>query len=211
MRCAIRAAMLLLAGVSGVACAESRDPKAEEVIARARTTQSTYTIYWRIRVADTSSKPEYAWAATFRRGPLVRMENLEARAVADCNAGTGTQYHLTINNDYLVGSKVAKRYCGINEDRKISSTRWLGQKESEIGLVDEVQVVNQDGTNTYLITGAGEIVSVISTFRGSNVAVVAEPMVFERSVPAGDLFSRRSLASSMVPKKLQSQASRAEH
>jgi hypothetical protein len=206
---AIFAAMLLSATASDIAFAEPLDPKAEEVIARARTPESTYTIFWRVRIADPSSKTEYAWGATFRRGSFVRMEDLRWRVVADCSAGTGTQYHLSIGNDYLTGSKVAKRHCGINEDRKLSA-RWLGQQESKFGLVDLVQVVNQDGTDTYQVTAAGEVVGVTSTYRGSNVTVVAEPTSFERSLPDGDLFSRRSLATSMVPKKVQSEGSRSE-
>ena len=207
MRQAIMVALFLAATANGVTAAEPLDAKAEEVITRARTTASTYTIFWRVRIADPSSKTEYAWGATFRRGPLVRVEDLSWRAVADCAADTGTQYRLSIGNDYLVGSKVAKRNCGINEDRKISA-HWLGQKESKFGLVDVVRVVNQDGTDTYQVTAAGEVVGVTSTFRGSKVAVVAEPRSFERGVPDGDLFSRRSLATSMVPKKIQNQGSR---
>ena len=210
MRRAAFAVVLLSATAGDIACAQPLDPKAEEVIGRARTTEATYTIFWRIRTASPSTKPEYAWSATFRRGPLVRMEDLGGRVVADCAAGTGTQYNLSIAlNDYTVGSKVAKRHCGINEDRKISS-HWLGQRESAYGLVDVVRVIHQDGTDTYEVTTAGEVVGVTSTLGGSKIVAVAEPMSFERSVPEGDLFSRKSLATSKVPKIIQNRGSRAE-
>jgi len=205
------AATMLLAAIAGdITQTEPIDSKAEEVIARTRTIASTYTIYWRVRIAGNSLEPEYAWGATFRRGALLRVEDLRSRAVADCSSGTGTQYYHSVGrNDYSVGRKIAERYCGIDADRKIRSTRWLGQKDSKFGLVDELRVVDEDGTFTYQVTAAGEVVGVTSVFRGSTVAVVAEPMSFEHNVPAGDLFTRTSLATSKVSRAIQSQGSRA--
>ena len=204
-------ATILLAAITGdLIPTLPVDARAEEVTARTRTTESTYTIYWRVRIAGKSSEPAYAWGATFRRGSLLRVEDSRSRAVADCSVGTGTKYYHSIGrNDYSVGRKVAERYCGIDADRKVVSISWLGQKDSKYGLVDEVRVVDEDGTFDYQVTAAGEVVGVTSTFRGSTVAVVVEPMSFEHNVPAGNLFSRTSLATSKVAKAIQSQGSRA--
>lgn len=204
-------ATILLAAIAGDAKPTALlDPKAEEVIARTRASQSTYTIYWRVRSAGKASEPYYAWGATLRRGSLLRVEDTRWRVIADCAAGTGTSYYHSIGrNDYTVGRKVAAQYCGIDADRKTRSTQWLRQKVSNFGLVDEVRVVDEDGTFDYLVTAAGEVVGVTAIYRGSTDAVVVEPMSFEHTLPTGDLFSRMSLARSVVPKVVQSRGSRA--
>lgn len=209
---AIPAALLFVATI-GNAAQPALDPKAEAVIERTKTTPATYTIFWRVIYSQGSGgSPEYDWGATFRKGPLVRVEDLKRRAVADCAAGTGTSFYLSIGrNDYESGKKIAKTYCGIDTDRKIRSTRWLGQKSSNFGLVDEVEIIDEDGTFTYQIAPAGELVGVTTSWRGSKDTVVVEPMSVEYAVPAGDLFSRMSLANSKVPKAIQSRASRADN
>ncbi len=188
------------------------DLKAEDVIARSRTTTAVYTIYWRVHYSQGSvGSPEYAWGATFRKGPLVRVEDLKRRAVADCAAGTGTSFYLSIGrSDYESGKKIAQRYCGIDTDRKIRSTRWLGQKPSKFGTIDEVEIVDEDGMFVYQIAPAGELVGVKTSWRGSKDTVLVEPMLIEYGLPSGDLFSRMSLANSKVPKTIQSRASRAD-
>ena len=202
------AGVLLVSAVGHAALPLSIDPKAEEVIARSRTTTATYTAYWRVRYSG-PGKPDYAWGATFRKGSLVRVEDVQSRAVADCATGKGTEFSLGVGrDDYQIGKKVAQRYCGIDADRKIRSARWLGQKPGKFGPVDEVQIVDEDGTFTYQVGPGGELIGVTSKWRSTNYLVVAERMSFEYGVPEGDLFSRLSLASSKVPKLIQSRGSR---
>lgn len=204
--------MLLVVATGHAAPPGSIDPKAEEVISRSRTTTATYTIYWRVRYAEGAGKPDYAWGATFRKGSLVRVEDVQSRAVVDCAAVKGTQFNLGVGRDnYQIGKKVAQKYCGIDADRKMRAARWLGQKPGKVGLVDEVEIIDEDGTFTYQVAAGGELVGVTSKSRGTNFMVVAEPMSMEYGVPAGDLFSRMSLARSQVPKTVQSRASRAEN
>ena len=205
--------LLLFVATIGNAARPVLDPKAEEVIARSRTTPTTYTIFWRILYSQGSGgSPEYSWSATFRKGPLVRIEDSRWRAVADCAAGSGTRFYVSIGrNDYESGKKIAQAYCGIDIDRKTRSTRWLGQKPSKFGLVDEVEIVDEDGTFTYQVAPAGELVGVTTSWRGGKETVVAEPMSIEYDLPTGDLFSKMSLANSWVPKAIQSRASRAEN
>ena len=208
---AISAASLFVATI-GNAAPPALDPKAEAVIERSRTTTATYTIFWRVIYSQGSGTPDYAWGATFRKGSLVRAEDLGSRAVADCTAGTATQFAVSIGqHDYQIGKKIAQRYCGIDADRKVRSTRWLGQKPSKFGLVDEVEIVDEDGTFTYQVAPAGELVGVTTSWRGSKDTVVVEPMSIEYAVPGGDLFSRMSLANSKVPKTIQSRASRSDN
>jgi len=209
---AILAGVLLISATGYAAPVRSIDPKAEQVISRSRTTAATYTIYWRVRYSEGSGTPDHAWGATFRDGPLLRVEDVRSRAVADCAAVKGTQFDLSVGrDDYQIGRKVAQRYCGIDADRKVRSARWLGQKPGTFGLVDEVEIVDEDGTFTYQVAAKGELVGVASTWRGTNSTSVAEPMLIEYGVPTGDLFSRLSLASSKVPKAIQSRGSRPGH
>jgi hypothetical protein len=189
--------------------AESLDPKAEEVIARTRATTATYTIYWRVGGTDGSSKPDYNWAATFHRGSLHRFESKAWRVVADCAAGTGTKFYVSMGgHDYSTGAKIAKQYCGINADRDVLSSVWLGQKEGKFGEVDEIRIVDRDGTSTYQVTADGIVVGITTGEPGTNYVAVVEPIALERDLPSGDVFSRKSLASSFVPKVIQSQGSR---
>ena len=205
--------LLLFVATTGNAARPVLDPKAEEVIARSRTTPKTYTIFWRIHYSQGSGgSPEYSWSATFRKGPLVRIEDNRWRAIADCAAGRGTRFYVSFGrNDYESGKKIAQAYCGIDTDRKIRSTRWLRQKPSKFGLLDEVEIVDEDGTFIYQVAPDGELVGVTTSWRGSKDLVVAEPMSIEYGLPTGDLFSRMSLAKSHVPKTVQSRASRAEN
>jgi hypothetical protein len=204
--------MLLIAAAGHAAPPTSIDPKAEEVITRSRTADVTYTIYWRIEYSDGSGTVDHAWGATFRKGSSVRVEDVDSRAVADCAAVTGTQFNLGVSRaDYQLGKKVAQRYCGIDSDRKVRSARWLGQKPGKFGPVDEVEIVDEDGTFTYQVGSKGELLGVVSAWRGFKSLTVAEPMSIEYAVPGGDLFSRKSLASSKVPKIMQGKGARAEH
>ncbi len=203
---------LVAANPVGVAsAADIVDPKAEEVVARSRTTTATYTIYWRVQISDGGAKPNFAWGATFRKGTLVRVEDTGSRAVADCATMKGFQSVVSIGNEHSNGHKIAQHFCGIDSDRRVRSARWLGQKQGEFGLVDEVQIIDEEGTFIYQVAADGALMGVSSTSRVSGFVVVAEPMSFDLRVPAGDLFSKMSLASSRVPKVIQSQASRPIH
>jgi hypothetical protein len=201
----------VLAALAGASSAESIDVKAQEVIDRSRSSTATYTVYWRVRSTERLGKPDYSWAATFSSGSRRRVENGTGRVVVDCAAGTGLQFVPGIGTgQYLGGKKVAQRNCGINAEFPIRLAKWLGQKESKFGLVDEVEVTDQEGTATYLVTAAGEIVGSTSTYAGSKYITVAEPMHFDRSVPSDKIFSKASLSNSSVPRSIQSRASRPE-
>ena len=201
----------MMAGATSADTSGPIDAKAEAVIARSRNSTVTYTIYWRVSSSNAGGKPDYAWAATFRKGSLARLEDVQSRVVADCAAGTGTLFDLGVgHDDYRVGKKVAQAHCGVNSDRRVRSTRWLGEKDGKFGRVDEVEIVDEDGTFTYQVGADGALLGVMSRMRGSQKITVAEPMKFERTVPSGDIFSRLSLANSKVPKQAQSRAARAE-
>lgn len=188
------------------------DPKAQEVIQRTKSSKATYTIYWRNYGLDGGAKTDFAWGATFRQGPLLRYESRDKRVVADCAAGTATRYYDSIGrNEYSSGPKIAKSYCGIDSEFRILSSRHLGQTDSKYGLLDKIRVADRDAVHVYLVTSGGEIVGISSNYQGSKYTIIAEPMSLERSLPTGDLFTRKSLTSSAVPKAIQSRASRPEN
>ena len=206
---AITAALVLAPLSQSQASTPALDPKAQEVVLRTRSSNTTYTIYWRSYGADGGAKTDYAWGATFRQGPLLRYESRDKRVVADCAARTATRYYESIGrNEYSSGPKIAKAYCGIDSELGIVSSRYLGQTESKFGMLDKITVADRDGTHIYLVTSGGEIVGVSSNYQGSKYTIIAEPMSFDRSLPAGDLFSRKSLTSSKVSKAIQSRGSR---
>jgi hypothetical protein len=208
---AIAAALLVATTASTAASGGSLDPKADEVIARSRAATSTYAIYWRVRTTSGVKDVDHAWGATFRQGSLVRVEDARSRAIADCATMKAAQFSISIGrSEYSNGPKIAKRYCGIDADRKVRSARWLGQKQGQFGLIDEVEVIDEDGTFTYQVASGGELVGITASYRGSGYEIVAEPMSIERNIPAGDLFSRSSLTQSRVPKLIQNQGSRPE-
>ena len=188
--------------------AERLGPKVADIIERTRTSTSTYTVYWRVRGTDGFAKPDYSWAAVFQAGPLRRVENKDGRVIVDCAAGTGVQFLPSIGHgEYSHGPKIAKRNCGIDTEHPILSAEWLGQRQTKFGLVDEVRIVRKEKTSTYEVTSAGELVGMTASYPGTKYVSVADPMLFERIVP-GDLFSKKSLATSMVPKIVQTQGSR---
>lgn len=202
--------LLVLAPLSqSEASTPAFDPKAEEVILRTRSSAATYTIHWRSYGVHGGTKSDYSWSATFRQGNLLRYEKRDVRVVADCASGVATRYYETIGrNNYSSGAKIAKAYCGIGSELGIVSSRYLGQTESKFGLLDKVRIADRDGVHVYLVASGGEILGVSSNYQGSKYTVIAEPTSFERSLPAGDLFSRKSLTSSKVSKTVQSRSSR---
>lgn len=209
MALAITALLALAALNQSQASMPALDPKAQEVILRTRSSNATYTIHWRTYGVDGGAKTDYAWGATFRQGPLLRYESRDKRVVADCAVGTATRYYESIGrNEYSSGPKIAKAYCGIDSALGIVSSRYLGQIESNFGLLDRIRVADRDGVHVYSATSGGEIVGIESNYQGSKYTIIAEPMSFDHSLPAGDLFSRKSLTSSKVSKANQSRGSR---
>lgn len=209
MALTIVALLALVQLIPSQASTPALDPKAQEVILRTHSSTATYTIYWRSYGTDGGAKTDYAWGATFRQGPLLRYESRDKRVVADCAARTATRYYDSIGrNEYSSGPKIVKAHCGIDSELGIVSSRYLGQTESKFGLLDIVRVADRDGVHIYRVTSGGEIVGVSSNYQGSKYTIIAEPMSFDRSLPAGDLFSRRSLTSSKVSRAIQSRGSR---
>ncbi len=195
-----------LAATVAVPASNVVDVKAQEVIDRTRITTAEHVIYYRAYSFVKEANPRVWWSAVFHQGTRYRTESAWFRIVADCSIGAGVQVALRARKDrgnaYSVDPKYAKQACGISAEREILSAKWLGQKQGQFGISDQVEISEKKGTYLYTVGQRGEILGVIVTHRGETTPIVTEAVVVEYKLPDGDLFSRESLRRSMVARAI---------
>jgi len=190
----------LLASAAASATPQMNDDRAEQLIAKSRTTSVTYSLYnWNV-IARPNQPSKEEWAAEFNEGSQHRVETPRARIIADCAALKGTYLDLesgrTISN-----SQVARIACGISSSKPILSAKWLERINSRFGSLDRIKVTDDSVIRTYDIADNGVLVNAtISDLDGTlqlkNWAVDLVP-----SLPETGIFSEASLARSVVPEK----------
>ena len=93
---------------------------------------------------------------------------------------------------------VAKAACGINANRPILKSKFLGQVGTPFGPAQRIRMTDQDNIRTYDVVKSGALVAqtiadLDGTMRVENVATE-----LLATVPEGDIFSETSLQSSAV-------------
>jgi hypothetical protein len=122
--------------------------------------------------------------------------------VADCASGKGT--YLNVETGELSSEPwVVAAACGINANKAILEKAHLGEHATPFGRVTRVRLRDEDHVRTYDILWSGAILG--STFvtppPASKTEVRQEGVAVEQALPTGDIFSRASLARSVVPAK----------
>lgn len=198
------AAALVLSFPAAAAPAPAPDDtaRAKEVITRSKTTRATYAIYTWTVIRLKGAEPVEEWSAEFNSGKLHRVETPRDRVVADCQRKTAAHYSLT-DGTTKTGATIANTACGIAYDDAIRQIAWLGKFPSPWGEVDRVRLWGAGLIRTYDVTKAGVIVS--STFAPEDnpgkAMLEMRTVALEKRLPNGAIFSRASLARSVVPVK----------
>ena len=176
--------------------------QARAVITRSKTTRATYAVYTWTIVRLKGAEPVEEWSAEFNSGKLHRVETPRDRVVADCQRKTGAHRSLA-DGTTKTGQTIANTACGIAYDDAIRQIAWLGKFPSPWGEVDRVRLWGAGLIRTYDVTKAGVIVS--STFapedNPSKAMLEMRTVALEKRLPKGAIFTRASLARSVVPAK----------
>ncbi len=174
--------------------------QAKEVITRTKTTRATYAIYTWTVIRLKGADPVEEWSAEFNSGKLHRVETPRDRVVADCQRKTGAHYSLADGSTKADGP-IANTACGIAYDDAIRQVAWLGKHPSPWGEVDRVRLWGAGLIRTYDVTKSGVIVS--STFAPEDnpgkAMLEMRTVALEKRLPKGAIFTRASLARSVVP------------
>lgn len=174
------------------------DAKAQETIARTRTTTATYSVYsWRSMNASLGD-----WSAEFHKGPLHRVESVFNRIVANCETMTGAALNLE-TGQIDRREWTAKAACGIQSLSNPLEERWLGSVETTFGVADRVKISDDVSTRTYQVLKNGAIVA--STYLpklGAN-ETSSNAVEVSAELPDQEIFSESSLHSSFVPEKFK--------
>jgi hypothetical protein len=183
------------------------DERANQAIARSRTTTATYALYAWNRVSPPDENPREEWSAEFHKGNLHRVETPRTRLVADCAAVMGTYFEVD-TGETGTNAQVARVACGISSARPIQSTEWLARVKSRFGSVDRIRVTDDKVIRTYEVADngalvAGRIADLDGTLRVDNFA-----LDLLATVPDGDIFSKESLQRSVVPEQYKQRPAR---
>lgn len=201
-RCWALAAALVLSAPAAAAPAPDDTAQAKAVITRSKTTRATYAVYTWMIVRLKGAEPVEEWSAEFNSGKLHRVETPRDRVVADCQRKTGAHRSLA-DGTTKTGQTIANTACGIAYDDAIRQIAWLGKFPSPWGEVDRVRLWGAGLIRTYDVTKAGVIVS--STFAPEDnpgkAMLEMRTVALEKRLPKGAIFTRASLARSVVPVK----------
>lgn len=196
------AAALVLSAPAAAAPAPDDTAWAKAVITRSKTTRATYAVYTWTIVRLKGAEPVEEWSAEFNSGKLHRVETPRDRLVADCQRKTGAHRSLADGSTKFDGL-IANTACGIAYDDAIRQIAWLGKFPSPWGEVDRVRLWGAGLIRTYDVTKAGVIVS--STFAPEDnpgkAMLEMRTVALEKRLPKGAIFTRASLARSVVPAK----------
>lgn len=200
-RWALAAALVLSMPAAAAEPAASDDTaQAKAVITRSKTTRATYAVYTWTVIRLKGAEPVEEWSAEFNSGKLHRVETPRDRVVADCQRKTGAHYSL-VDGSTKTDGPIATVACGIAYDDSIRQIAWLGKHPSPWGEVDRVRLWGAGLIRTYDVTKAGVIVS--STFAQEDspgkAMLEMRTVALEKALPKGKIFTRASLARSVVP------------
>jgi hypothetical protein len=204
----IAAALLLGLAASGDAGASpaegADDARARAAFDRTKRTDATYALYsWNwVKGAGFETGPH--WSAEFHRGRLHRVETPHIRVVADCAAGTGTLLNVATGRSET-GPAPARAACGINSNSPIRNLEYLGRVDSRFGKLDRLRIRDAADERLYAVDDSGVLVAseIFPRDPAAGYCVQQEPLAIERSLPAQDMFSRRSLDRSFAATRFE--------
>ncbi|MDE1914995.1 MAG: hypothetical protein KGJ57_05085 [Sphingomonadales bacterium] len=174
------------------------------IVNRTHTTRATYAVYYWNRITPARGEASQEWSAEFNRGNWHRVETPRDRMIADCVAMKGID--LSLENGRIVsGPAVAKAACGINANRAIRSSEYLGRQQGRLGEFDRVRLTDAGDVRTYDVTSDGVILGATyaNVDKPQDVTLTMASTALDHALPDADMFSPESLGHSVVPEKFK--------
>jgi hypothetical protein len=177
-------------------------PDVVGILARTKTTTKIYALYLWTRATPTDRPARSEWSAEFHSGDLHRVETPRDRLVANCRTGEGFAYSAETGQSYS-GAWIARTACGIDTNTPFEEVEWLGKVRTRFGPADRVKVVAGELVRRYDVSREGILLGTVFTERAAGKAMVLVNWAtgVERKLPEKDIFSRESLARSVVPQR----------
>lgn len=165
---------------------------------KTRTTTDSYSVFMWNRITADGQEPVEEWSAEFHQGSLHRVETPRDQIIADCSAMTGT--HLKVAKGVRSSDAwIAKAACGINANKPISSSEWLGRVDTKFGAVDRVKLVDGDNIRTYDVADSGALVGATIADLDGTLRLTSKAVELLPSVANERVFAPSSLGTSAVP------------
>lgn len=174
------------------------------IVSRTHTTRATYAVYYWNRITPARGEASEEWSAEFNRGNWHRVETPRDRMIADCAAMKGIDLSLE-TGQIVSGPAVAKAACGINANRPIRTSEYLGRLDGKLGEFDRVRLTDAGDVRTYDVSSDGVILGVTyaNVDKPENVTLTMASTGLDHALPDGDMFSPESLGRSVVPERFK--------
>jgi len=174
------------------------------IVSRTHTTRATYAVYYWNRITPSRGEASEEWSAEFNRGNWHRVETPRDRMIADCQAMKGIDLSLE-TGQIVSGPAVARAACGINANRPIRSSEYLGRQQGKLGEFDRVRLTDAGDVRTYDVSSDGVILGVTyaNVDKPQDVTLSMATTGLDRALPDADMFSPESLAHSVVPDRFK--------
>jgi sarcosine oxidase delta subunit len=200
------ATMVMVAPTAQAAPPEPTEAAAAAVaplVKRTRTTQATYAVYYWNRISPRGAASE-EWSAEFNQGKWHRVETPRDRMIADCRAMTGIDLNLE-TGEIVSGPAVARSACGINANRPLKKSEYLGRMDGRFGAYERVRLSDAGDVRTYDIDRDGVILNATyaSVDKPDDLTLSMTTAGVERDLPEKDIFSPQSLTRSVVPDRFK--------
>jgi hypothetical protein len=195
-------AAILIGNANCSPAAVPMESKVAQLIEKTRTTTAAYSVVTWNKITVDGKAPVEEWAAEFHLGSLHRVETPRDRIVADCAMMKGTHLNVATgtrsNDDWI-----AKAACGINANKPISDSRWLGRFKTKLGMVDRVKLVDDDNIRTYDVADNGSLLAATIADLNGTMRLVSTAIDVQPSVSDAAIFSPSSLETSAVPDRFK--------
>ncbi|MES2097955.1 MAG: hypothetical protein V4459_14475 [Pseudomonadota bacterium] len=178
------------------------DDDPESVITRTKTTTATYASYdWMIE-RDEEGAANDGWAAEFNAGDWHRVENASRRVLANCRSHIGYIYDVA-SGETASDDTVWVGACGIYTGTQILSVDRLPGVTTKTGMVDVIRITDRQRVRYYQVDARGVILRSNWTAANGSPApcLQGEPIARLNALPPGEIFSRASLARSVVAER----------
>jgi hypothetical protein len=174
------------------------------IVNRTHTTRATYAVYYWNRLTPQRGEASEEWSAEFNRGNWHRVETPRDRMIADCSAMKGIDLSLE-TGQIVSGPAVAKAACGINANRPIRSSEYLGRQQGKLGEFDRVRLTDAGDIRTYDVSADGVILGVTyaNVDKPEDVTLTMATTGLDHALPDTDMFSPESLGRSVVPDRFK--------
>ena len=176
------------------------DDDARAVLDRTKTTTATFASYDWMTGRDEKGLGSGMWVAEFHSGDWYRGESAVVRVIVNCRTHEGYSFNVA-SGELRRDDTLYAGDCGIATGGSIESVERLPTiAKSAFGTLDVIKVTDASRVRYYQVDKRGVIIRSNWTARDGSAypCVQAEPIARLTTLPAGEIFTKASLATSVV-------------